>query len=123
MLFSTSKGDLLRKRVPKKSNSNTYFISNKEKGRISKWVLQENKACQIFQKSEHFLPPDTYTHVSGGKKRSFFRKFDVLCFPVNTRFEILSFALLSTVCCHSDKKRFYIVHLRHMTDRVYAITG
>ena len=34
-------------------------------------------------KSKHFLSPDTHTYVcvSGGKKCSFFGKFDVLCFP------------------------------------------
>ena len=33
-----------------------------------------------FPKNERFLPPDTHTYVcvSGGKKRSFFGKFDVL---------------------------------------------
>ena len=28
-----------------------YFVGNKAKGRISKRVLQENKACQIFRKT------------------------------------------------------------------------
>ena len=39
------------------------FVGNKAKGRISKRVLEENKACQInFPKNEHFLPPlDTHT--------------------------------------------------------------
>ena len=41
---------------------------------ISKRVLQENKAGEIFKKSEYFLPPDMHTCVSGGKKCSFFRK-------------------------------------------------
>ena len=36
-------------------------------GRISKRMFQENKARQIFQKNEHFLPPDI-------------GKFGVLCF-------------------------------------------
>ena len=55
---------------------------NKSKGQISKRVFQENKARQIFEKHEHFLPPDmrTYMCVSGGKKRSFFQKIGVLCF-------------------------------------------
>ena len=38
-----------------------YFVGNKAKGQISKRVFQENKACQIFLKNEHFLPPDTHT--------------------------------------------------------------
>ena len=25
--------------------------------------VEENKARQIFQKNEHFLPPDTHTYV------------------------------------------------------------
>ena len=35
-----------------------------------------------FPKKEHFLTPDMYTCVcvSGGKKCSFFGKFNVLCF-------------------------------------------
>ena len=33
------------------------------KGRISKWVFQENKACQIFQKTNLFLPPDAHTSL------------------------------------------------------------
>ena len=36
------------------------LVGNKAKGRISKLVLQENKARQIFKKNEHFLPPDTH---------------------------------------------------------------
>ena len=32
------------------------FVGNKAKGRISKRSLEENKARQIFQKNEHFLP-------------------------------------------------------------------
>ena len=32
------------------------FVVNKAKGRISKQVLQENKARQIFPKNENFLP-------------------------------------------------------------------
>ena len=44
------------------------FVDNKAKERISKWVFQENKARQIFQKTNIFLPPDmqTYVCVSGG---------------------------------------------------------
>ena len=35
------------------------LVGNKTKGWISKRVLQENKARQVFQKNEHFLPLDT----------------------------------------------------------------
>ena len=46
-----------------------------------------------FPKNEHFLPPDRYTGVlvSGGKKCSFFRKFDLLGLLVTP---LLRFALL-----------------------------
>ena len=32
-------------------NKNLQFVGNKAKGQISKRVLQENKACQIIQKT------------------------------------------------------------------------
>ena len=42
-----------------------------------------------FPKKEHFLPPNTHTHmyvgVSGGKKCSLFGKFGVLCFHETLR--------------------------------------
>ena len=49
------------------------FVGNKAKGRISKWVFQENKVHQNFPKNEQFWSPDTHTYecVSGGKKCSF----------------------------------------------------
>ena len=52
----------------------------RQKGQISKQVLQENKARQIFRKA-NFLTP-WYAHVRvriKGKKCSFFRKFGALC--------------------------------------------
>ena len=54
-----------------------YFVGNKAKGRILKWVSQENKARQIFRKTNISYPPNTRTYmcVSGGKKSSFFGKF------------------------------------------------
>ena len=60
-----------------------YFDGNKVKGRISKRVLQENKASQIFRKTNTY-PPGTHTCfcVSGGKKCSFLGKFGVLYFLV-----------------------------------------
>ena len=54
-----------------------HIVGNKAKGRISKQVFLGNKARQIFRKNEHFLPPDTYTLVSGGKKCLFFGIFGV----------------------------------------------
>ena len=59
-------------------------VSSKGKRRISKPVLQENIARQIFRKSKHFLPTDRHTHVceSGGKICLLFGKFCVFCFLV-----------------------------------------
>ena len=50
---------------------------------MSKWVFQENKTCQIFRR--------TNMCISGGKKCSFFGKFDVLCFLETP---VLKFVLL-----------------------------
>ena len=36
--------------------SSKQLISKKAKGRISKWVFQENKACQIFRKTNISYP-------------------------------------------------------------------
>ena len=38
------------------------FVGNKAKGRISKRVFQENKACQIFRKT-NISYPNTHTYV------------------------------------------------------------
>ena len=60
---------------------NKFKISHK--GQILKLVFQQNKARQIFLKFiEYFLSlyMHTYVCVLGGKKRSFFGKFDVLYF-------------------------------------------
>ena len=88
------------------SNLQENIVGNKAKGRILKRVFQENKAHQTFRKinisypliytrtkNKHLLPPDTHTYVSvsGGKKCSFFEKFDVLCFLETP---VLRFALL-----------------------------
>ena len=70
-----------------------HFVGNKVKRRISKRVFQENKARQIFQKTNisytlirkrTFLTP-LYAQmcVSGGKKCSFLGKFDLLYFFEN----------------------------------------
>ena len=61
-------------------NSYLQILGNKAKGRISKRVLQENKARQIFQKNEHLLTPDTHTCVFCLLWRALF--------SCNTRFEI-----------------------------------
>ena len=36
-------------------NSKAKIVANTAKGRISKWVLQENKARQIFPKTKTFF--------------------------------------------------------------------
>ena len=51
------------------------YVGIKALGRISKRVFQENKARQIFRKTNI-----SYVCVSGGKKCSFFGNFGVLCF-------------------------------------------
>ena len=55
------------------------IVSSKAKGRISKRVLQENKARQIFWKRNISYP---HMYVSVGKKCSFFGQFGVLCLLV-----------------------------------------
>ena len=71
----------------------TYFVGNKAKGRISKPLFQENKAHQVFQKTNISYPLiRTHVYVSGGKKCSFFGKFGVLFFLLET--PVLKFALL-----------------------------
>ena len=56
------------------------FVGNEEKGRISKWMLQENKARQISQKTNIFCHWVIWCALNAG----------------NTGFEIHSFALLPT---------------------------
>ena len=71
----------------------TYFVGNKAKGRISKPLFQENKAHHVFQKTNISYPLiRTHVYVSGGKKCSFFGKFGVLFFLLET--PVLKFALL-----------------------------
>ena len=42
-------------------NRPPYFVDNKAKGQISKWVFQENKARQIFRKTNISYP--WYAHA------------------------------------------------------------
>ena len=53
----------------------------RQKGESQNGVSRKQSTSN-FPKNEHFLPPDTHTYVcvSGGKKCSFFGKFDMLCF-------------------------------------------
>ena len=53
----------------------------RQKGDL-KTVASRKQNTPNFPKNEHFLTPNmhTYVCVSRGKKCSFFRKFDMLCF-------------------------------------------
>ena len=58
-----------------------HFAGNTAKGRISKRLLQENKARQFFQKTNISYPLiRTRTCARKGKKWQFFGKLGVLCF-------------------------------------------
>ena len=61
-------------------------VGNKAKGRISKRVFQESKACQNFRETNI-----SYVCVSGGKKCFFLENFGMLCFLETP---VLRFALL-----------------------------
>ena len=60
------------------------FVGNKAKARISKRMLEKNQAHQISQKANISYPliSKTSVCVPGGKKRSFFGEFNMLCFFV-----------------------------------------
>ena len=68
---------------------------NKAKWRISKWVFQENKACQIFRKTNisHSLIR-THKYAYQGTRNVRFSE-NLFIFQ-NTRFEIRPFALSQT---------------------------
>ena len=69
------------------------FVGNKTKGRISKLVLQENKARQIFRKTIISYPLTRTRACAYQELRKFFfpRKFSVLCFLIAS---VLRFVLL-----------------------------
>ena len=58
------------------------FAGNKAKGRISKRVFQENKACQIFRKTiiPYLLIRTSSCTYQGARNVRFFGKSGVLCF-------------------------------------------
>ena len=58
----------------------SYFVGNNAKGRILKWVFQENKARQIFHKTNISYQKRRFLTPSEGKKYLFIGKFGVLCF-------------------------------------------
>ena len=68
-----------------------YIVGNKEKGWISKRVLQENKVRQIFRKTSI-----SYSLIRTCKMLVF-RKISRASFSCNTRFEIRPSALLPTI--------------------------
>ena len=75
----------------------------RQKGESQNGVSRKQSTSK-FPNNEHFLLPDTHTYVCvpGGKKCSFFGKFDVLCF-LETCFQGRPFALLPTNYSNSTK--------------------
>ena len=84
------------------------FVGNNAKGRISKWVYQQNKAGQIFRKK------NIYQEV----RKFVFRKIWPALFSLNTRCEICSFALLPMTLSHkwSCKEGFAQTLLKNTHD-------
>ena len=86
------------------------FVGYEKKGRISKWVLQENKARQISKKTNIFCHWVFWCASNAG----------------NTGFEIHSFALLPTYCpiyglqrfipgkIRTKEKKLTLVHFSHI---------
>ena len=76
-----------------REGSKGIFVGNKAKGQVSKRVFQENKARQIFWKTNISYPLIRTCRwaYQGGKKCSFFGKFGVLCFLETP---VLRFALM-----------------------------
>ena len=79
----------LKKRKKKKKKK---LADNKVNSRISKQVLQENKAHEIFRKTDISYP------LIRGWEMFVFRKIWRALFSCNTRFEIRPFALLPKKC-------------------------
>ena len=76
----------------KKKKKKKKLADNKVNSRISKQVLQENKAHEIFRKTDISYP------LIRGWEMFVFRKIWRALFSCNTRFEIRPFALLPTNC-------------------------
>ena len=95
-----------------------HIAGNKAKGPISKQVFQENKARQIFRKTDISYPlkrTRTYVCKSGGKKCTFFGKFDMICFLETS---VLIFALLP---CYRQNVHEYLWQLSY-TSRLFDCT-
>ena len=93
------------------------IVGNNAKGRISKRVFQENKACQIFRKMNISYPLiiSTRTCAHQGVRNVRFSKFGVFCFletPV-LRFVLLPYyrqivnAELCKHCELNNKKKYF----------------
>ena len=84
-----------------------YFYSRspviRQKDESQNDCFKKTKHAQ-FPKNKNFLPPDTHTCVSGGKKCLFFGKFDLLSF---LKTPILRFALLPQRGLLLSKNRFW----------------
>ena len=79
------------------ANRLSQLVGNKAKGRISKQVFQENKACQIFRKTNiSYSLIRTRTCVYQGVRNIRFSENLVYFVFLKHRFEIRPFALLRT---------------------------
>ena len=87
------------------------FVGNKVKGQISKWVFQENKACQIFRKTNISYPLiRTRTCAYQGVRNVRFSE-NLTCFVfLKHRFEIRPFAVLPTIS--GSWKSFHVINFR-----------
>ena len=99
-----------------------YFDGNKAKEWISKRMFQDNKARQIFWKTNLSYPMTrTPCAYQGVKKYSFFGEFGVL-FSWNIRFEIRPFALLPTNYSWEDAiiQKWNASSLLHTSPEIFA---
>ena len=82
-------------------------------------VVTRKQSTPNFPKNEHFLPPDTHTCVSGGKKCLVFGKFAILSFLVTP---VLRFALFPYCrrVVHVTNERF--VHVQFRTYVYWLVT-
>ena len=94
------------------------IVSNTAKGRISKLVLQENRARQIFQKKQTFLIPWAHSYVcaSEGKKCFLFGKFSLLCFLVTP---VLRFAILPYYRQIVERECYIAIARKYNSQRYY----
>ena len=77
----------------------TEFVGNKAKGQISKHVLQEHKAHQIFRKTNISYPlTRTCACTYQGVRNIRFWKIRCALFPCNTHFDTRLFVLLPAHC-------------------------